>query len=180
VDTATNNQTAYFLYGAEEGIETIEDLSATNYIWYYHDSDENYYHFIGDTTFTNQQYARDFQTSTLAVRTQCRPMTSLCLTTTDDTDQYIGTDYDFKCSKGFNGTLLSNGATSAANYNSNTHSAGVMAGMSFAHDAKLSTKVGQSDFASFQNPLYFGTWSVGWQVPPSNDTFGNASNWDYD
>jgi hypothetical protein len=93
--------------------------------------------------------------------------------------KYVSQQYEYSCGSGFTGSLLLNGATSAANYSLSTHKGGAMAGISFSPDAQLNNKIDDLQLASFQNPLYFGAWSVGWQVFPENDT-GSSGPWDND
>ncbi|KAK7894806.1 hypothetical protein LTR67_005545 [Exophiala xenobiotica] len=181
-DPDVKGKNVIFLWQADESINTLKIQSDTNWIW-------EHPHIVDNTTYY-QLYmtdraidsTRDFKTKTLSVQTSCVPMTSQCLPEGNNKENpgYIDTDYSFDCGSGFNGSLLSNGATSGAMFNTTTHSGGVMAGISFSPNFNLSGKVPDSEFASFQNPLNFGAWSVGWQVPPKNDTDGNSAPWDWD
>jgi hypothetical protein len=171
----------FVMDGTNEATEALYASSTTNYVSSYVDpKTEKVYYYMADTAVISNLYARDFQTSTLAVETQCNLITSRCLPkSTDGSAQYIGT-YDFHCPNGFNGSLLSNGASSAAKFNTTTQPGGDMAGITFFSDAQMSDRIKDSEFASLQNPLYFGTWSVGWQVAPWNDGSGTNGFWDSD
>jgi hypothetical protein len=180
-DPDAKDTNAIFLWQADESINTLKIQSDTNWIWEHSNIVDNttyYQAYMADRAIDG---TRDFKTKTLSVETSCWPMTSQCLPVGNNEDNpgYIGTNYSFDCGSSFNGSLLSNGATSSARFNTTTHSGGVMAGISFSPNFNLSGKVPDSEFASFQNPLNFGAWSVGWQVPPKNDT-GWDEPWDVD
>lgn len=182
-DNHTKNiPTSYYLEGAIVATEVLQRTSLGNYVLSYHDSVEaEWYFYMTDANLSLDWYARDFRAKTLAISTKCTPMTASCLTVLDPAKYpyYIGSDYEFHCPGGLNGSLLSNGATPAANLNQTTDAGDVMAGITFSSDAQLSTRIGDSEFASFQDPLYFGTWSVGWQMAPDNDSNSDLP-WDND
>lgn len=180
-DPDAKDTNAIFLWEADESINTLKIQSDTNWIWEHWNTEDNttyYQAYLADKAIDG---TRDFKTKTLSVETSCWPMTSQCLPAGNNKENpgYIDTDYFFNCGSGFNGSLLSNGATSAARFNTTTNSGGVMAGIQFSPNFNLSGKIPHSEFASFQNPLNFGAWSVGWQVPPANDT-GFDEAWDVD
>jgi hypothetical protein len=162
--------------------DVMNNIGLTDYVLNYYDSTSSrWYYYMADKNVSYDLYARDYRTTTLAVSTQCTPITASCLKLPDPINNpgFLAYQYDFQCPGGLNGSLLSNGATSAANYSTTVSAGGVMAGISFSPDARLSTRIADSDFASFQNPLHFGTWSVGWQIAPANDTAATLP-WDWD
>lgn len=172
------NQSVFFIWGAEESIATMNDISDENVVWYYRPANTTRdVRFMADR---NYDHNRDFQTKSIAIETQCVPMASECLPLDPESPGHIDTEYDFNCSSGFSGSLLSNGATSAAHFNQSTHIGGTMAGISFASDKELTNQVADTEFASFTNPLHFGAWSIGWQTPATWNEDGLSQAWDND
>ena len=171
------------LNGVNSSVEALVSTSTTNQASSYRDpSTGKMYYYINDATVPSAPYARDFRTTTLAVQTKCKPMTTSCNLAEPspvDFPKWIAANYSFKCTEGFKGSLLSNGATSLANYNTSAKLGNAMTGIAFSPDAQLSSRTDDAEFASFQNPLYFGAWSVGWQIAPSDDD-SNYLWWDND
>lgn len=138
-------------------------------------------YFFGDARSST---ALDFRTRTLGLSTQCQVMTTDCYTDSNATDAMA-----FACPGGFQGDLtycLPN-EWPAAN---DTYGGGsCTTGIGFARDAQLSQTAGSlnvTDVSGFpsgtlvellsQNPLYFGTWAVGYPAAGdgANPLFANA------
>lgn len=163
---------SYALTNANEAALTIANLSVINTVndGYNAGNDQvQHYKYLANTGF---DLTKDFRAKTIAVKTQCAPMTARCFPSylSDNSSDLgywrsLGSFYTFNCTPGFSGELTSNGASMATALRKNS-STGSM-GIGFAPDAELSQMIGNNrsivEFASFRNPLYFGTWSLGWQ-----------------
>ncbi|OQU95411.1 hypothetical protein CLAIMM_01624 [Cladophialophora immunda] len=185
---------SYAIVNANKAALTIANLSDTNTVndWYNSTSDPvHHYKYLAHTGL---DFTRDFRAKTVAVKTQCAPMTARCFSacssdnpSDEDDCRYLDNSYAFNCSPGYTGELTSNGASLATSLRKPSL-AGSM-GFGFAPDASLSRMVGndesQVEFAAWSNPLYFGAWSLGWQQMPDDDITddGNPRNrdpWDRD
>ncbi|KIX96774.1 uncharacterized protein Z520_07494 [Fonsecaea multimorphosa CBS 102226] len=186
----------YSISNANQAALTIANLSDTNTVndWYNSTSDPvHHYKYLAHTGLG---FATDFRAKTVAVKTQCAPMTEQCFQACfsdnpdeEDNCRYLNNSYAFQCSPGFTGELTSNGASWATSLRKNSSVGST--GFGFALDASLSQMIGHDpskvEFAAFTNPLYFGTWSLGWQNMPDDDYDdaggGNPKNkdpWDLD
>lgn len=178
---------AYTTINSNEASLAIAGASDTNLArqWYFDKDLLHSYKYLADTRMNS---SRDFRANTIAIKTQCAPMTSRCFPAayTDDPDsgnyRYLA-NYTFKCSRGYRGEITSNGASRATGLRTNSS---VAAGIAFAPDSSLSQMIGddvsKKEFAAFQNPLYFGAWSIGWRVMPDNDIDSDyfTDPWDSD
>jgi hypothetical protein len=157
----TGTGTHYDLAGAAESCMTMNAVSDMNTVQNYSSDGETYY-FLADTGLSK---GRDFRTKTMAISTQCSPMTSTCFRGAQKTPQNttVLTSTKFSCSPGFTGNVTSNGVLPVSNWQA-TSTPNV--GIGFAPDPSLSNMLGSNSseivYASYQNPLYFGAWAIGY------------------
>ncbi|KIV86738.1 hypothetical protein PV11_02333 [Exophiala sideris] len=193
--SAQNDSTkrAYNLFNMNEAGLTMVGYSNTSVLAYNPprpdgtpDYEVNAYSFLADYYLDS---SRDFRARTYAVRTQCAPMTAKCFPSTespgpDQVDEglkFINDNYTFQCGPDYTGEVTSNGASFASGLRVYSNSSSV--GIGFAPDANLSRMIGNDsskvEFASYTNPLYFGTWSLGWGTASgdtSEDLWHNDTN----
>jgi hypothetical protein len=167
--------------GVNEATLAINGLSETNDVgsWHYYNDSTHYYKYLTDK---RADFARDFKASTIAIKTQCTPMTQRCFLNAQRF--YLGDNYTFHCGKDYTGQLTSNGASVATGLRTTSS---VSTGLGFSPDSGLSRMVGNNkaspEFAAYTNPLYFGAWNIGSKNLPAEDIdTGNITHdaWDWD
>lgn len=158
----TGSDTHYDLAGATESCMTVNQVSDLNVVRSYTSDGQTYYYFL---TAAAADLTRDFRTNTLALSTQCQPMTQKCFPGAQQNPHNFTVPNPpiFTCTPGFSADVRWNGALPVSNREEFLTPA---VGIGFSPDAQLSRMIGVNGseivYASYQNPLYFGAWAIGY------------------
>lgn len=196
IDFNENTPTGW-LNGADGAVKVLQDVpSAPSNISTYPANytagnlngqwDGPVYYYL-DNPFTPRNL--DYKAKTVAIATQCAPITSRCLS--NDTWPYFD-HMDFSCSPAFTANFSFDGLSQGTDIEGGFYNVDLWnpVGMAFSQDAQLRTRVGARDssleqtppaygnltgfeYLYPQNPLHFAVWAMGYPALPGKDL--NAS-----
>lgn len=145
-----------FLQGASEAYQTLNNLSTTNQIANF-ELDGHTYSLIIDAKLPKDV---DFQASTFALNTECKPISKEC-----GLVGLAGTSTPFNCSSGFAGDATSLEDADRVGYRRAASPVGMIL---LNPDVQTNISLGSKDL----NPFYLGTWAA----VDNQNTLSNATS----
>lgn len=151
----------------DETSRVLAGTSQTNMVLNITSNSSGTVYFLADTR-TGQTL--DFKAKTLAVSTQCTPMTKECLYRPDDSYIY---GLNFSCTPHFNANFS---MQSVGDYGAESPGTGPESytGIGFSPDPQFSRMVGAPPYYQYvlpRNPLYFAAWAYSYPtLPPTSLT----------